>query len=126
MSSAGLTSAESLPFNAVAGTASNLRFTVQPSNTGVGGTIAPSVTVALEDDLGNVVTTGGGTVTIAIQNNPGSATLGGTLTVTLVNGVAVFPNLTLSAAGTGYTLRATTNVTGVTGTYFSTSFNITP
>ena len=125
-SSPGLTSGESLPFNAVAGTASNLRFTVQPSNTGTGGTIAPSVTIALEDDLGNVVTTSGGSVTVAIANNPGGATLGGTLTVTFVNGAAVFPNLTLSAAGTGYTLRATANVTGVTGTYVSAPFNITP
>lgn len=125
-SSAGLTSGESQPFNAVAGAASNLRFSVQPSSAGAGGTISPSVTIALEDDLGNVVTTGGGTVTVAIANNPGGATLGGTLTVTLVNGVAVFPNLTLSTAGTGYTLRATTSVSGVTGTYVSAPFNITP
>ena len=47
-----------------------------------------------------------GSVTIALANNPGGSTLGGTLTVPAVNGVATFSGLTLNKAGTGYTLKA--------------------
>jgi hypothetical protein len=46
---------------------------------------------------------------IALTNNPSGAILGGTLTVTAVNGVATFTGLTINTASTGYTLRATTN-----------------
>lgn len=125
-SSAGLVSAETAPFNAVSRTASSLRFATQPASAAVGAAISPAIRVQVEDELGNTVTSSFGTITLAIQTNPGGATLGGTLTVNVVNGVAQFPNITLSAAGTGYTLRATTNISGVTGTFVSQSFNITP
>jgi len=49
-----------------------------------------------------------GSVTIALTN-PGNSTLGGTSTVTAVNGVADFPDLTINDEGIGYTLQASSN-----------------
>ena len=63
------------------------------------------LTVQVEDSQGNPVS--GGTVTVGLGNNPGGATLGGTLTATVVDGVATFSDLTLSQPGTGYTLTVT-------------------
>ena len=63
--------------------------------------------------LGNVDPTFNGSVTLALANNPGGATLGGTLTVTAVNGVAIFTGLTINNLGSGYTLEAT-SATGLT------------
>jgi uncharacterized protein DUF4038/collagenase-like protein with putative collagen-binding domain len=60
--------------------------------------------VAAEDGSGKVDPTFNGSVTVALASNPGGATLGGTLTVTAVNGVAAFSGLTLDKAGNGYTL----------------------
>jgi hypothetical protein len=75
-------------------------------------TITPPVRVAAEDDLGNVVTTFTGSVTIAIGKNGGlvlPGTLSGTKTVALVNGVATFSDLSIDQAGNGYTLTVTTS-----------------
>jgi hypothetical protein len=49
-----------------------------------------------------------GPVTVALVN-PGTATLGGTLTVTAKNGVATFTGLTINQPGTGYRLMAFTD-----------------
>ena len=67
------------------------------------------LTVAAVDANNNVDPTFNGSVTLAIANNPGDSTLGGTVTATAVNGVAAFTGLTISNAGSGYTLRATVN-----------------
>ena len=84
--------------------------------------ISPAVTVLVQDANGNTVPTATTAVTLALGANPGGATLGGTLTVNAVNGVATFNNLTLDQVGTGYTLTAA--ATGLTGAT-STAFNIT-
>ena len=63
------------------------------------------LTVEVTDSLGNAVS--GSKVTVAIGNNPSGATLGGTLTAQVVNGLATFSNLTISQPGTGYTLKVT-------------------
>jgi hypothetical protein len=60
--------------------------------------------VVAEDANGNVDSTFDGSVTIALDSNPGNATLGGTVTVPAIDGVAVFSDLTMDRAGTGYTL----------------------
>src|SRR5207302_9638674 len=60
-------------------------------------------------------------VALAVGANPGSATLGGTTTVSAQGGVASFGNLTLSRAGAGYTLTA--SGTGLK-TATSSAFNI--
>ncbi len=61
-------------------------------------------------------------VTVALASNPGGSTLGGTLTVQAVNGVATFSGLTLNNLATGYTLRVT--ATGVSSAA-TTGFNVT-
>jgi hypothetical protein len=88
-SSAGLTGTTSTTFNITAGTASKLAFGVQPSNTTAGQSIAPAVTVRIEDALGNL-TSSTADVTVAIGTNPGSGTLSGTTTTAAVAGVATF------------------------------------
>ncbi len=77
--------------------------------------------VAAQDDAGNTVATFGNTITIALGANPGGGTLSGTRTVTAVNGVATFSNLSIDRAGNGYTLVAT--ATGITAAT-SAAFNI--
>jgi hypothetical protein len=46
-------------------------------------------------------------VTLSLGVNPSGGTLSGTLTVTVVNGVATFSDLAIDRAGVGYTLHAT-------------------
>jgi hypothetical protein len=105
---------------AIAGAPKQLAFLVQPPAGAVGVALAPAVQVVAQDSLGNTATTFTGNVTVAIGANPGSATLGGTLTVAAVAGVATFSNLALSAAGTGYTLVASaTGLAGATSAAFS-------
>jgi streptogramin lyase len=72
------------------------------------------MTVVAEDSDGNLVYGFSGNVTVALGSNPGSATLGGTLTVAAVHGVAAFSGLTISRAGTGYTLKASGSGLSVT------------
>jgi hypothetical protein len=112
-----------LTISGAVGTANKLAIITQPSNVPVGVSISPAVQVVVEDINGNVVAGATNPVTIAIGTNPGTGTLGGTKTAVPVNGVATFSNLTISAAGVGYTLTA--SATGLTGAT-STLFNVIP
>src|SRR4029077_19654807 len=88
----------------------HLVFTTQPSTTLPMLTITPAVQVKAVDDLGNTVATFTGPVTIAIGHNGGlvmQGTLSGTKTVTMVNGVATFSDLSIDQPGNGYTLQVT-------------------
>lgn len=87
------------------GTAAKLAFTTQPTNSVATGTLSP-VMVTIEDGNGNPVTTATGSVSVALGSNPGATTLGGTLTVNAVNGVATFSDLSIGKAASGYTLTA--------------------
>jgi hypothetical protein len=87
--------------------ADHLVFLQQPTNTAAGQTIGPPVLVAVVDAFGNVETgDNSDTVTLSVGANPGGGTLSGTLTLTVVNGVASFSDLSIDRAGTGYTLHA--------------------
>jgi hypothetical protein len=101
-----------------AGAAARLIIVNQPAaNT---GTITPAVTVAIQDALGNVVTSSTASVTIALGTNTAGAVLGGTTTVSAVAGIATFSNLTVSKPGTGFTLVASSvGLTSATSTAFS-------
>lgn len=121
-SAAGLTGATSAFFTINAATATHLSFTLQPSTTTVATAITPKVEVTARDAQGNTASSFTGNVTVAIATNPGSGTLGGTLSVAAVNGVASFSNLTINQAGVGYTLSAA--AAGLTGSTSST-FDVT-
>ena len=66
-----------------------------PSNAAAGAAITPAVQVCVQDGVGNTVTNATNNITIAIGTNPGSATLGGTVTAAAVSGCTTFANLTL-------------------------------
>lgn len=88
----------------------HLGFSVQPRTTLPLMPITPAVQVEVLNALGNRVTDVTGQVTIAIGRNAGRllpGTLSGTTTVSLVNGVATFSNLSIDQLGDGYTLVAT-------------------
>ena len=102
----------------------HLAFTVEPSTTLPLMAIQPAVQVTVLDAGGNPITSFNGPVTIAIGHNGGlliPGTLSGTTTVTAVNGVATFSNLSIDQLGNGYTLVV--SAAGVTGAE-SRTFNI--
>jgi protein-disulfide isomerase-like protein with CxxC motif len=103
----GLAGATSGTFDVAAAPAAMLGFTVQPANTTAGEVIAPPVSVAVRDSVGNLVTASADYVTVTLGGSgPAGAQLGGTTGVGAVGGVATFPTLTVDSAGTGYTLTA--------------------
>jgi hypothetical protein len=105
-SAAGLSSATSEPFAITPAPAAELRFTVQPSHSQANAAITPAVEVTAFTASGKVATAFAGNVSIALGRNPGGGTLGGTLDVAAVRGVATFVDLAIERVGTGYTLAA--------------------
>lgn len=102
---------------ATSGVATKLIFVTSPASAAVGAAFAPPVTVAVADASGNVVTTATNSITVSLAS--GTGTLGGTLTATAVSGVATFPGLTVSAAGTFTMGAATTGLTSATSGSFA-------
>ena len=118
----GVSAATTSAFDVTPAAASQLLITSQPPSTVTAGNTF-GLTVSAEDQYGNVATGFAGGVTIALKSNPGSGTLGGTLSEDSASGVAAFSNLTLDQAAPGYTIQATG--TGLTDAITS-SFNVTP
>ncbi len=114
-----LTSATSGSFTVSAAAASKLAYGTQPSNVTAGVADSPSIVVDVEDQFGNIVTSNGSNVTVAMATGPGSAT--GTLTVAASGGIATFSNVILDTAGS-YTLSATDgSLTSATSSSFTVS-----
>ncbi|MBD65170.1 MAG: hypothetical protein CME62_08185 [Halobacteriovoraceae bacterium] len=105
--STGLTSATSDDFNIEYPPATQLSFTTQPSDALAGEVNNPDIIVEVQDSTGNLVPTASDDITLSFSNNAGSGTLSGTLTVSAVNGVATFNDISIDKAATGYTLAAT-------------------
>jgi hypothetical protein len=95
----GLTGATSGSFSVTPGASSQLVFMQQPTNIKAGGTIGPAVTVAVEDQFGNLVTSDASSVAVSVVNGA-SSVLNGTLTESAANGIATFADLTSTTAGT--------------------------
>ena len=121
-SATGLTDATSGAFTVNAAVATQIRFTVNPSNTTAGTAFTPGVTVSVLDEFDNPSSLGPGDVTLALAANPVGGALAGTTVVTPVNGVAVFTDVRINKAGTGYALSATSGSLSVN----SPSFDIAP
>jgi hypothetical protein len=107
--SPSLTSATSASFviTALGGSAPpppvKLAFLQQPTNASTGATIAPAITVVVQDSNGNTVPTAVNPVTLTLVGGTG---LAGTLSVIPKNGIATFNNLSVGNAGI-YTMAAT-------------------
>jgi len=114
--STGLTGATSSSISLVAGAASQLALTTQPSTSVVNGnTLAQQPVVQLRDAGGNPVSTAGVSVAVAISGNPAGVALGGTTSaLTNAGGSASFTNLSLTGLTGSYTLAL--SASGVTGT----------
>jgi hypothetical protein len=119
-SSSGLVSETSAAFNITPSAATKLAFGQPPTNNEAGVPITPAITVRIEDASGNLVDDNR-IVTLALDANPGSATLGGTLSVAAVNGIATFADVEIDIAAAGYTIVATTTggLTDVTSAPFT-------
>ncbi|MDF1666614.1 MAG: VCBS repeat-containing protein, partial [Planctomycetota bacterium] len=107
-SAPGFATTSSVAFVVSTGTPSQLGFLVPPSNADLGSVISPSIQVAVQDAVGSTISSSTSIVTLSLLNNPGNATLNGTLSVPAVNGVADFTDISLDATGTGFTLTAST------------------
>jgi hypothetical protein len=104
-SSGNLPTATSTAFDITVGAPDHLEFVVGPTEAEPQGPI-PEMQVAIVDAHGNQTAVDGEDVTIAVQINPTGATLSGTFTVQTNSGVAVFNDLSLDLAGSGYQLQA--------------------
>ncbi len=105
LTSDGLGGATTDLFSVTPVAATQLVVTAQPPSIITAGA-GFAVTIAAEDPFGNIDATFDGSVTLALANNPASGTLGGTLSVPAVNGLAFFSGLTIDHSGNGYTLQA--------------------
>ncbi|HKE91593.1 MAG TPA: S8 family serine peptidase [Gemmatimonadales bacterium] len=90
----------------VAGPAALLAFTRAPSPAAAGTPISPAVQVSVEDAFGNLVTTSGTSIDVALGANPAGGLLSGQTHIATVAGVATFPDLSLDKPSSGYTLVA--------------------
>ena len=108
VSSGGLSGATSSAIAVTPAAATQLVITQQPP-TSVVVNSSFGFQASIEDSYGNVVPSASNKVKVALDNNPGEAKLGGTVTVAASQGVVAFSGLTLNKAGTGYTLELTSN-----------------
>jgi len=105
-------------FEVQVGAPDHLQFEVQPTDTLVGNTITPAVSVRILDASNNT-TTSTASVSLSIGANPNGGSLTGTTTVAAVNGTATFGDLSISRSGTGYSLIASSTVPGATSNSFA-------
>jgi hypothetical protein len=118
-----LTAAESAPFE-ITSVPPFLQFTQQPARAMQGTPFAVQPVVKVNDGSGGTLAYSG-PVVLALKPGTGTsgAVLGGTATVTAVNGVATFTDLSIDKLGTGYVLAAAAG--SFTGAE-SAAFNVTP
>ena len=109
--SAPLAGATSSTFNITAGVASQLAIMTQPVGASSGALLGTQPVIEIRDAQGNLVDDDTTQVSVAITSG-GGGTLAGTQTVTAVNGVATFTNLTLAGTvGVNYVLEFTSTPT---------------
>lgn len=102
--------------------ASKLIFLQQPTNAVSGASIAPAVTVQLQDTFSNNVTQSG--ISVLMSLSSGTGTLGGTATQSTVAGVATFSNLSVNLVGTKALTASSTGLTSAVSNTFSISAGV--
>ena len=121
VSSGGVTGTTGL-LTVAPGPAEQLAVTTAPPGIVAAGS-GFGLTVSTEDVFGNVATTFSGSVTVTLANNAVPGAMGGTTTVPAVQGVASFASLSITTAGTGYTIQVSSE--GLTSTTTG-PVNVTP
>jgi hypothetical protein len=109
------------PFVVAAAVVDDLVFVQQPNGVASGISISPAITVAIENQSDEVVTSDDSEVTLSIASGGPSSVLNGATPAVAVNGVATFSNVSINTAGT-YTLQATDTADGLLAT--SASFTV--
>jgi len=116
--SSGSLSGTSASFDVTRAPKSQLVFASGATNTQAHSTFG-AVNVEIQDAYGNVDTSATDQVTLTLGGASGGS-LGGTISVAAVNGVATFPDLFIDHAAAGYTLTAdAAGVTSATGDAFA-------
>lgn len=105
-SSAEFSDSSTLSFDVLSGPATKLIIKQQPNNSSRDTIISPSLSVEIQDDHGNLVTSATNTINVSLGSDPssGTASLSGSLSVQAIDGIANFDNLKVDTAGDGYTL----------------------
>lgn len=85
-----------------------LEFSTQPIDSINGLALGAAPAVVVKDDQNNIINDYEEPIILTIASNPSSGTLTGTTSVVPSNGVAVFNDISIDQAGTGYTLSAST------------------
>ena len=86
--------------------APHLVFLTNAVSGNIGIPLSPVTTVAAEDGNGTILTNMTGVVTIQMNSPSNNTVLSGSTTVSLVNGIARFSDLSITQAGTDYVLTA--------------------
>ena len=120
ITAANATVSTTLSVTVTTGAATQLALRTQPGGAALGSALAPQPVVEIRDAAGNLVTSSTAAVTVALATGGGS--LGGTLTVPAVGGVATFTGLTVSGIVGPRTLTFTS--TGL-GSVVSAEFTMT-
>jgi hypothetical protein len=121
--SSSLVSTPMSNFFPVAGTATQLAFTTQPSN-GTGGVNLPTQPVVTVEDAGGYTVTADSS-TVVLNLNPSQGGLSDTCAGTESSGVFSFANCSVRAAANGYTFTASDVTETSLAAATSSSFNIT-
>ncbi len=124
LASGGAAAGTSAAFTIAAGTPTQLVFTNSPGDTRVGVAFTNQPVVEARDAFGNTAIGFTGPVTLTITTGTGAvgATLGGTVNLNAVNGVASFNGLSIDRIAVGY--RLTASIAGPL-TVDSAAFNVT-
>ena len=116
-------SVSSATFTSQAPVPAQLAFVGEPTTVTQGSTLAPPVSVVVEDVSGNVIPTATNPITVTLIGGSSGATLSGTTAATAVQGQAAFIKLSVATLGQSYQLVATSpGLSSAT----STAFSITP
>jgi len=97
----------------------------QPQQALVATPFPSSFVVAFEDQNGSVLATMTSVIKVQLGANPGQTELDGATTITPVNGIASFRDLSIAIGGHGYTLVVSSSgVTNISSTPFNVVMNV--